>query len=126
MPFLGIIVSLFTGPFGKIFSYGAIILTVVAGAWGYLKYEEHEAAVEALAKFNAAQAAQTAKDNAANAAALQQALQDEEALQKQVDADNAKLATQVGNTNTWIVKQKPSGTVVDPIFNQVLTKMRGY
>jgi len=126
MPFLGIIVSLFTGPFGKIFSYGAIILTVVAGAWGYLKYEEHEAAVEALAKFNAAQAAQTAKDNAANAAALQQALQDEEALQKQVDADNAKLATQVGNTNTWIVKQKPSDTVVDPIFNQVLTKMRGY
>jgi hypothetical protein len=126
MPILAFIFSLFTGPFGKIFSYGTIILTVVGGAYGYLKWEEHEAAEAALAKFNAAQAAQTAKDNAANAAALQQALEDQAALQKQVDADNAKLATQVGNTNTWIAQQKPSGTALDPIYNQTLQKMRGY
>lgn len=126
MPVLGLIFSLFTGPFGKIFSYGSIILTVVAGAYGYLKWEEHEAAVAALAKFDAAQIAQTAKDNAANAAALQQALEDEAALQKTVDGLNAKLATQVGDTNVWIAKQKPSGTAVDPIFNQTLTRMRGY
>ena len=124
MPVLAFIFSLFTGPFGKIFSYGAIILTVAGSAYGYLKYEEHEAVVQAEAQWTAAQAAQVAKDNAANAAALQQALEDQAALQKQVDTLNTQLATKVGNTNTWIAQQKSS--TVDPIFNQVLTKMRGY
>ena len=123
MPFLSLIFGLFTGPFGKIFTYGTIILSVAAGAWGYLKYEEHEAVVAAEAKWAAAQAAQVAKDNAANAAALQDALTQEEALQKALDAANAKVATQVGNTNTWIAKQKV--TPVDPIFNQTLQRMRG-
>jgi hypothetical protein len=128
MPFLTVIFGLFTGPFGKIFTYGSIILTIAAGAWGYLKYEEHEAAVAAtaaaLAAFNAQQAAQAAKDNAANAAALQQALSDEEALMK-ANADlNTQLAAKVGTTNTWIAKQKTSP--VDPIFNNTLKMMRGY
>lgn len=125
MPFLSLIFGLFTGPFGKIFTYGSIILTVAAGAWGYLKYEEHEAVVQAEAKWQADQAAQTAKDNAANAAALQEALVAEEALQKQVDDLNAKAVQSTTDTNVWIAKQKASGQAVDPIFNQTLSRMRG-
>jgi hypothetical protein len=123
MPFITTIIGLFTGPFGKLFEYGTIIAVVAAGAFGYLKYEEHEAVVAAEAKWEAAQAAQVAKDNAANAAALQDALVAEEALQKTNDALNAKIATQVGDTNVWIAKQKV--TPVDPIFNQTLDRMRG-
>jgi hypothetical protein len=125
MAFFSVIVGLFTGPFGKIFTYGSIILTVLAGAWGYLKYEEHEAVVAAEAKWQAAQVAQTAKDNAANAATLQQALSAEAALQKQVDALNAKAVQSTTDTNTWIAKQKASGTALDPIFNQTLQRMKG-
>ena len=124
MPVITFLISLFTGPFGKIFTYGTVILAIVGGAYGYLKWEEHEAAVAALAQFNAAQAAQTAKDNAANAAALQQALTDEEALQKQVSDLNAKLATKTKTIVKWIGTQKPTGAL-DPIFNQTLKKMRG-
>jgi hypothetical protein len=125
MPFLTVIIGLFTGPFGKIFTYGSIILAVVGGSYGYLKYEEHEAVVQAEAKWQAAQAAQVAKDNAANAAALQEALTAEEALQKQVDALNSKATQSTTDTNVWIAKQKASGQAVDPIFNQTLTRMRG-
>lgn len=124
MPFISLIFGLFTGPFGKIFSYGTIILAVVAGAYGYLKYEEHEAVVQAEAQWNAAQKAQVAKDNAANAAALQEALTQEEALTKQVADLNAQLANKSSATNAFIAKQK--ATTVDPIFNQTLKMLRGY
>lgn len=123
MPVLGFIFSLFTGPLGKIFTYGTIILAVVGSAWGYLKYQEHEAAVAALIKFNAAQLAQTQADNAANAAKLKQALSDEAAIQAALDAANKQIADNTGKTIEWITTQKDTG--LDPIFNLTLQKMKG-
>lgn len=124
MPFITVIIGLFTGPFGKLFEYGTILAVIATAAFGYLKYEEHEAVVQAEAVWEDNQKAQVAKDNAANAAALQDALVAEEALQKQLDAANAKVVQSTTDTNVWIAKQKASGPV-DPIFNQTLNRMRG-
>ena len=124
---MSFLLSLIMGPLGKYLMGFVGIVALVGGAWGYLKYEEHVAADAALAKFNAAQLAQSQKDNAANAAALKEALDYEQVLAKEVTDANDKLSKSVTDTNTWIATQKPvKGAVVNPLFNSTLQRMRGY
>jgi len=61
------LLSLLTGVFGKYIIGAGIILLLVGAAFGYLKYEEHEAAQKALIAFNQSQLAESIKENPAQA-----------------------------------------------------------
>lgn len=82
---LSFVIGLFTGPFGKIFTYGAIIIALVGVAWGWLKIHDHNIRIAALTEFNEKQKAETEKNNAEIRAKLDQIAGDARAATKALD-----------------------------------------
>lgn len=120
--FLGLL-TLFTGPFSKIATWGTIIVVSASLLFGGVKYLEHEATQKALIKWNQDQLTIVQKEK-------EQALTDLNTLQKhqhelelEIMAEDSKLKEREKFIETFIVSH-PS-TNFDPLFDEVLKKMRG-
>jgi peptidoglycan hydrolase CwlO-like protein len=117
------IVGFLTGPLGKIATYAGIVLVVVGIAFGYLKLKEHEAVQQATLQYNIEQLQQVQKQNDAYKAQIDTLQQQADVLVKQNDDLNKAVDTQKDEIDSFILNSNDQ--TLDPLFNQVLNKMKG-
>jgi len=117
------LISIFTGPFRTIITYGLIIVFIIGIGFGYLKIKENEAAKEALLQFNKAQLEQVVKENNEYSVKLK-ALQSQLDVISKTNSDlTEKLQENTDKTDQWINTQKDVN--LDPIFNETLKHLKG-
>jgi hypothetical protein len=131
------LLGLFTGPLGKFFIYGGIIVTLLLAGWGWLKEKEHAAAEAALVQFNAQQLAQSKADLWKAQAQLTQVNVEEADLSKQVDDANSATSAAQKALDDWIAQSKEVAPVItdkktgkvtcglNPVYNETLKRLRG-
>lgn len=115
--------NLIPAPLKKLAHWIMIGLVIAAVAFLYLKYKEHEAAQQALIKFNQAQAELTEKENKQYREELDKLKATENELTSQIGELNLKLNQKEKNTVIYIDRYKKSKGL-DPIFNDVLKRMK--
>lgn len=115
--------ALFTGPLGKYIGIGAIVLFLIAGAFGFIKIKEHEAAKAALLSFNQQQLELTIKQNKEYEKKIAELQKIADDLVVKNNELNSVVDTTSLETVQFIDNSKVS-TKLDPIFNFTLDKIR--
>ena len=113
-----------TSQYGKYVAVVVIVLIIVAGAFGYVKLKEHEAAQAALVNFNQQQLELTIKQNNDYQKKIEELSRIATDLLAKNNELNSVVDLNANQTIEFIDKSKPS-VKLDPLFNQTLKKIKG-
>jgi hypothetical protein len=120
---LGFIISLFTGPFGKIIDYGMVIVVVLGLGFGYVKLKEYEAVKQATIEYNQKQLAITTQENKDYQIKIDALKESTDKLIEENQKLNDTLQAQADSTTQFLNLSKDK--TFDPIFNETLLRMKG-
>lgn len=116
--------SILTGVFGKYIMAAIGIIFLIGLFFGYVKLKEHDAVAAAALAYQNAQLQEVIKENKDHQDKLDKLVLSNKELQDKTDALNKELQDNTDTTTAWLNKQVVK-TPLDPIFNEMLNKLRG-
>ena len=115
--------TVLAGPLGKWIMGAVGIIFLIGLFFGYVKLKEHDAVAASALAYQNAQLQEVIKENKDHQDKLDKLILSNKELQDKTDALNKELQDNTDTTTAWLNKQIVK-TPLDPIFNEMLNKLK--